>query len=145
MSKNKKHKRKSVLYNSSGIVKYGSDKYVILIIVIYLSVVLSKAMKYERIIGIFIIPLLIPVLFMFRFCVKYDLRQRKIYLRYFFSFREINFSDIKKIYKKSDGVTTFLIIKTNKNKIHINMRSCKSAREFYFFLKRHIPKKINEY
>lgn len=151
MSKHKKKKKKNNIYRSSGTVKYGSDKYVtILIFCMPLILALINKTSFNiavevYAIGAFIyIPVLISVIFCFRFCIKYDIKTREIQYRNFFKFRKIKFSDIRRIYRKSDGRTTFLIIKTDIKKIKINMHSCDGARELSFFLKRHLPKKFEE-
>lgn len=146
MSKQKKNK-KTVPYRSSGIVKYGSDKYAVMLILLYPLIIplvnketFNIAVAVYAVCGFIYIPWLVFTVFCFRFCVKYDIKTREIQYRNFFKFRTIKFIDIKKVYRKSDGRTTFLIIQTYKRKIRINMRSCNGAREFSFFLKRHLPK-----
>lgn len=144
MAKHRKNK-KTIPYKSSGIVKYGSDKYAVLFAMLFLVIMYLMVMKYLEtkffIVYLFILlPWDICTIYCFRFCVKYDIKTREIQYRNFFKFRTIKFIDIKKVYRKSDGRTTFLIIKTNTKKIRINMCSCNGSREFSFFLKRHCPK-----
>lgn len=146
MSKKKKSKKKSIQYKSSGTVKYGSDKMAVAAVClfpVFCSIIVKNAMFILYSVPIFF-PWIIFTLFVFRFCVKYDIIERKIYYRYFFKFRSADFFDIQRIYKKSDGRTTFLIIKTNRRKIGINMRSCEGVRELEFFLRRHMIKKFKE-
>ncbi|MCM1507191.1 MAG: hypothetical protein NC177_08675 [Ruminococcus flavefaciens] len=153
MSKHKKKNKKTIPYKSAGTVKYGADKYAVLMVLLYpviLYLINIKKLGTEFFLIYFILlPLFLPwlvfMVFCFRFSVKYDMNNRQIQYRNFFKFRTINFGEIRKIYKKSDGRTTFLIIKTDKKKIRINMRSCNGAREFYFALKIYMPKKISEY
>lgn len=146
-----KHNKKTVPYRSSGTVKYGSDKYAVMLILLYpLIIPLVNKEPFNIVVEVYAvcafiyIPVLISVIFCFRFCVKYDVKTREIQYRKFFKFRTIKFTDIKKIYRKSDGRTTFLILQTYKRRIRINMRSCNGSREFSFFLKRHLPKIFEE-
>lgn len=147
MAKHKKNK-KTIPYKSSGVVKYGSDKYAVLMVLLYpviMHIIERKNLGTEFfVIYLIFIPFIVPVLYCFRFCVKYDIKTREIQYRNFFKFRTINLKDIKRIYRKSDGRTTFLIIKTNTKKIRINMCSCNGSREFSFFLKCHCPKVFEE-
>lgn len=147
MSKHKKNK-KTIPYKSAGTVKYGSDKYAVLMVLLYpviLHLINMKSSGTEFfLIYLIFLPWLVFTVFCFRFCVKYDIKTRQIQYRNFFKLRTINMADIKKVYRKSDGRTTFLIIKTDKKKIRINMRSCDGARELSFFLKRHLPKVFEE-
>lgn len=157
MAKHKKNKnKKNIPYRSSGVVKYGSEsKYVLIMVLIVLLILLSpfiiQLINGEHIeneifimICLILLPCLIITTFCFRFCVKYDIKTREIQYRNFFKFRTIHFRDIKKVYRKSDSRTTFLVIKTDRKKIGINMCACNGAREFSFFLKRHIPKAFEE-
>lgn len=150
MSKHKKNKR-TVPYRSSGTVKYGSDKYAVMLILLYPLIIplvnkepFNIAVAVYAVCGFIYIPWLVFTIFCFRFCVKYDIKNREIQYRNFFKFRTVKFNEIKRIYRKSDGRTTFLIIKTDRRKIRINMRSCNETREFSFFLKHHLPKKFEE-
>lgn len=146
MAKHKKNK-KTIPYRSSGIVKYGSDKYAVMLILLYPLIIplvnkepFNIAVAVYAVCGFIYVPWLAFTVYCFRFCVKYDIKTREIQYRNFFKFRTIHLKDIKRVYRKSDGRTTFLIIQTNNHKIRINMRSCNGSREFSFFLKRHIPK-----
>lgn len=147
MAKHKKNK-KTIPYRSAGVVKYGSDKYAVLSVLLYpvfLTLINIKDWKNEYfLIYLLFVPFIFPTLYCFRFRVEYDLKTREIRYRNFFKFRTINLKDIKKVYRKSDGRTTFLIIKTNRKKIRINMCSCNDSRELSFFLKRHLPKIFEE-
>lgn len=148
MAKHKKNK-KTIPYRSSGIVKYGSDKYAVMLVLLYpviLHLINGKYIGNEIFFIMYLIffPWSAFTMFCFRFFVKYDIKTREIQYRNFFKFRTIRFNDIKRVYRKSDGRTTFLIIKTDRCKIRINMRSCNGAREFSFFLKHHLPKVFEE-
>lgn len=139
-----KHKKKTIPYKSSGVVKYGSDKYAVLMVMLYpviMHIIERKNLPKEFfVLYLIFIPWLLITVFCFRFRVEYDIKTRSVRYRNFFKFRTINLKDIKRVYRKSDGRTTFLIIRTDKKKISINMRSCNGARELSFFLKCHIPK-----
>ncbi|MDE6520788.1 MAG: hypothetical protein K2K91_10105 [Ruminococcus sp.] len=130
-----------------GVVKYGEDKFVVLIVLIFVTIPFIMALFQGEYMGflvsfcICVLPMSIFTLFNFRFCVKYDARERKIEYRRFFRFRIIDFNDIERIYKKSDTKTVFLIIKAKGHKVGINMRSCKGAGELQFLLKSRLPKK----
>lgn len=145
-----KHRRKKHNYTPClrGIIRYGEDKFVILIVLIFVTVPFIMALFQGEYTGalaglcICILPMSILMLFNFRFCVKYDARERKIEYRRFFRFRTIDFNDIERIYKKSDTKTVFLIIKAKGHKVGINMRSCKGAGELQFLLKNRLPKKF---
>lgn len=144
-----KHRRKKHNYTPClrGIIRYGGDKFVILIVLIYATIPSIIALFQGEYLGfafcfcIFVLPMSIFTLFTFNFCVKYDAKERKIEYRRFFRFRTIDFNDIKRIYKKSDTKTVFLIIKAKGHKLGINMRSCKGAEELQFLLKSYLPKK----
>ena len=151
MSKKKKSKKgkKKLIYKSKGIVKYGSDKYVFVALFLYTLFpyfLIPKLDHNDILMLCMIFPstsllALIGTVFMFRFCVKYDISERKIEYRFMFEkFKTIYFSDIKKIYKKSDQYTTFLVIQTDKQKIKVNLCSCNGSAELQLFLKRHLPK-----
>lgn len=141
-----KNKKKTIPYKSSGVVKYGADKYAVLSVLLYpvfLTLINIKDWKNEFFLTyVLFVPFIIPTVYCFRFRLEYDLKTREIQYRNFFKFRTIYLKDIKKVYRKSDGKTTFLIIKTDRKKIRINMRSCNGSRELSFFLKRHVPKKF---
>ncbi len=142
-----KHKKHNCTPCLRGVVKYGEDKFVLLIVLILVTLPFVIALFQGAYTGalagfcICILPMSIFMFFTFRFFVKYDVGERKIEYRFFFRFRTIDFNDIERIYKKSDTKTVFLIIKAKGHKVGINMRSCKGARELQFLLKSRLPKK----
>ena len=144
-----KHKHRKHNYTPClrGVIRYGSDKFVIIAALIFVtipSIMLLFQGEYTGFIFftcICILPMSIFTLFFFRFCVKYDAKERKIEYRRFFKFRTVDFDDIERIYKKSDTKTIFLIIKAKGHKLGINMRSCTGTRELQFLLKSRLPKK----
>lgn len=149
MSKKAKKCKKKTIYKSKGIVKYGSDKYVFAAIFIYTLFPYFMISKLDHneipkicmLFSIISISVLIPKIYFFGFCLKYDISERKIEYRFMFEkFKAIYFTDIKKIYKKSDPYTTFLVIQTDKRKLKVNLRSCNGSAELQLFLKRHLPK-----
>ncbi|MBE6856514.1 MAG: hypothetical protein E7500_03685 [Ruminococcus sp.] len=149
MSKKSKKEKNKIIYKSKGIVKYGSDKYVFVAIFLYTLLPFFMIPKFDHneipeiciLFSIISLPALVANLFMFGFCVKYDISERKLEYRFMFEkFKTIHFTDIRKIYKKSDPYTTFLVIQTDKRKLKINLSSCNGSAELKLFLKRHLPK-----
>ena len=141
--------KKKPIYKSKGIVKYGSDKYVFVVIFLYTLFPFFMISEFYHneipeiciLFSVISLSALLTCLYFFGFCVKYDISEGKIEYRFMFEkFKTIHFTDIRRIYKKSDPYTTLLVIQTDKRKLKINLCSCNGSAELKLFLKRHLPK-----
>lgn len=127
-------------------VRYGGDVRVILTIVVVFTAPVLYIIMQERAFAvlplflILMVPVLLMMIYAFRFGVWFQQGKAEIRVRKLFgSTRSIPLADIQEIYTSTDGKAMWLNLITAQGKIHVNTSACINTTLLRVFLRQKKP------